>query len=206
MRASTRKGFTLIELLVVIAIIAILAAILFPVFAKARENARKSSCQSNMKQMGIGLGMYVQDFDETLPGCYIGAWTGAFWSTSNPTGNVRWSQALDPYIKNSKVWVCPSRSTLALGYGCNRSVCPEDVNPARLAKFDKPAETIAISEGPNTGAAQHPTHCSTLPQYGCCHVQDPHMEGGNYCFLDGHVKWYRSASTKGLWACTGHGW
>ncbi|HOJ20148.1 MAG TPA: prepilin-type N-terminal cleavage/methylation domain-containing protein [Armatimonadota bacterium] len=67
---SARKGFTLIELLVVIAIIAILAAILFPVFARARENARKTTCLSNLKQIGSGLLMYVQDYDESLPtGC-----------------------------------------------------------------------------------------------------------------------------------------
>lgn len=66
---STGKGFTLIELLVVIAIIAILAAILFPVFARARENARRSSCMSNMKQIGLGLMQYTQDYDEKLPTC-----------------------------------------------------------------------------------------------------------------------------------------
>ena len=70
-RTRTGQAFTLIELLVVIAIIAILAAILFPVFARARENARRASCQSNMKQIGLGLMQYVQDYDETYPGAFI---------------------------------------------------------------------------------------------------------------------------------------
>src|SRR5688572_3103121 len=68
-----RFAFTLIELLVVIAIIALLAAILFPVFARARENARRASCQSNLKQLGLGFAQYVQDFDEKMPGIYNGA-------------------------------------------------------------------------------------------------------------------------------------
>ncbi|MCE5238514.1 DUF1559 domain-containing protein [bacterium] len=203
-----RKGFTLIELLVVIAIIAILAAILFPVFAKAREKARQASCLSNARQMGIGLVAYIQDYDEAHPGCYIGVWTGAFWSTSNPGGNRRWFQVVEPYIKNSQIWKCPSSNSAAgaLDYGVNRSVFPEDVNPQRLANFQAPANTIAVSERPNTGgASQHPYHCAAYGQYGCCHVQDPHNNGGNFVFLDGHAKWMKSESTKGMWSC-GHGW
>ena len=97
-----RSGFTLIELLVVIAIIAILAAILFPVFARARENARKSTCQSNLKQLGIGFGMYLQDYDEVLPPPFI----------DKPTRDdrVRWHQLIQPYVKNSEVRFCPSDS------------------------------------------------------------------------------------------------
>src|SRR5687768_5924591 len=74
-RNGALKGFTLIELLVVIAIIAILAAILFPVFARARENARRSSCQSNLKQIGLGFAQYTQDYDEKMPITIY--WTGA---------------------------------------------------------------------------------------------------------------------------------
>lgn len=204
-----RRGFTLIELLVVIAIIAILAAILFPVFAKAREKARQSSCLSNTRQIGVGLVAYIQDYDEALPGCYVGVWTGAFWSPSNPNGNRRWHQVVEPYIKNFQIWICPSSNSAlgALDYGVNRSVFPEDVNPAKLARFTAPADTIAVSERPNTsGASQHPYHCAAYGRYGCCHVQDTHNEGGNYVFLDGHSKWLRSESTRGLWLCTSHGW
>ena len=91
-----KSAFTLIELLVVIAIIAILAAILFPVFARARENARRSSCMSNMKQIGLGVLQYAQDYDEKYP--------------SGTTGNRGrgWAGQVLPYIKSSQVFVCPS--------------------------------------------------------------------------------------------------
>ena len=92
------SGFTLIELLVVIAIIAILAAILFPVFAQAREKARQASCLSNEKQIGNALMMYTQDFDETLP---MGAWASG-------ANQSRWYRDLYPYIKNLNVYVCPN--------------------------------------------------------------------------------------------------
>lgn len=95
-----KEGFTLIELLVVIAIIALLAAILFPVFARARENARRSSCQSNLKQIGLGLMQYVQDNDETQP--------FAMRKTAPPaTTSLRWFDAIDPYIKSSQIFDCP---------------------------------------------------------------------------------------------------
>jgi prepilin-type N-terminal cleavage/methylation domain-containing protein/prepilin-type processing-associated H-X9-DG protein len=102
-----RRGFTLIELLVVIAIIAILAAILFPVFSRVRENARRSSCLSNMKQMGMGLLQYVQDNDEILPSDWTGS--GGF-SASDPT-IVMWTDAVQPYVKNTQIFTCPSASS-----------------------------------------------------------------------------------------------
>ncbi len=106
-RRST-SAFTLIELLVVIAIIAILAAILFPVFAQAREKARQTSCLSNVKQMGLGLLQYTQDYDELLP---------LATNESNPDNpaiaptrlyDVTWIRATEPYIKNTQIFVCPS--------------------------------------------------------------------------------------------------
>jgi prepilin-type N-terminal cleavage/methylation domain-containing protein/prepilin-type processing-associated H-X9-DG protein len=98
--SSTKRiqsGFTLIELLIVIAIIAILAAILFPVFGRARENARRSSCQSNLKQLGLGIMQYIQDYDETYsPGSGTGLWQNS------------WARRVEPYIKSVQVYRCPS--------------------------------------------------------------------------------------------------
>lgn len=116
-RTDLRKsGFTLIELLVVIAIIALLAAILFPVFARARENARRSSCQSNLKQIGLGLLQYAQDYDETFP-AYL-RWNDGFNGSFGFVGSNRfmndaflWADAVMPYVKSDQIFVCPSRKT-----------------------------------------------------------------------------------------------
>jgi prepilin-type N-terminal cleavage/methylation domain-containing protein len=113
-----RHGFTLIELLVVIAIIAILAAILFPVFAQAREKARQSSCISNAKQQALAIHMYAQDYDETLPILYYGEWG----VKPQPVGHYPWLKVLMPYVKNKAVYTCPSLAgahwdTLAGAYG-----------------------------------------------------------------------------------------
>ena len=95
-----RQGFTLIELLVVIAIIAILAAILFPVFGRAREKSRSISCLSNMKQIGNAYTMYTQDYDERF----------FLWRYFIRPGNIKqtWVELLQPYMKNRSLWVCPS--------------------------------------------------------------------------------------------------
>jgi len=109
---SRRAAFTLVELLVVIAIIGILASILFPVFGRAREAGRRASCQSNLKQIGLGLLQYSQDYDEIL----IADWYGttptsgpeATQPLSEPTVSYKWMDAAFPYIKNEQVFVCPS--------------------------------------------------------------------------------------------------
>ena len=111
MLRQMKKGFTLIELLVVIAIIAILAAILFPVFSRAREKARQSSCGSNLRQIQLAIAQYAQDYDERHP---------ATWFSQNPLGRTpadypghyHWQEAVLPYVKNHQLFVCPSASNL----------------------------------------------------------------------------------------------
>ena len=114
---SRRFAFTLVELLVVIAIIAILAAILFPVFARARENARRSSvARANLKQIGLGLLQYVGDYDETLPRSYFGAATGTDKTTRD---KIKWMDAIYPYVKSEQIFVCPSESNARYRYSGN---------------------------------------------------------------------------------------
>ena len=111
-----KKAFTLIELLVVIAIIALLAAILFPVFARARENARKSSCQNNLKQIGIGLLQYVQDYDERFPQYEVGSNAATDAPYYDPVSGVSmsWDLVTQPYFKSMQLLRCPSDTRSAV--------------------------------------------------------------------------------------------
>jgi prepilin-type N-terminal cleavage/methylation domain-containing protein/prepilin-type processing-associated H-X9-DG protein len=110
---SETRGFTLIELLVVIAIIAILAAILFPVFAQAREKARATQCLSNLKQIGVATRMYSQDYDEVLVPCYLYSSHPASGTLPTGTPYLQWfDDLLQPYVKNSRVFVCPDWSAV----------------------------------------------------------------------------------------------
>ena len=151
------RGFTLIELLVVIAIIAILAAILFPVFAQAREQARKTTCTSNMRQIGMALNMYVQDYDETLPTQHPNNWPVAgpkgSWLT-NPLPS--WIGLLWPYLKNWPMLRCPSAPSSGWGgvygpaneqtnYMINGVVGRWPVSPS-LAQIPAPSEIIYLQE------------------------------------------------------------
>lgn len=138
-----RSGFTLIELLVVIAIIAILAAILFPVFGRARENARRSSCASNLKQIGLGVMQYTQDYDERMPS-----------SRMNP-GNVdggggNWQNMVQPYIKSYQLFACPSntRNTVLVEDGYDPNIGPPSKAVASYA-----AQTEAGGSGPGGSGA-----------------------------------------------------
>jgi prepilin-type N-terminal cleavage/methylation domain-containing protein/prepilin-type processing-associated H-X9-DG protein len=154
---SRVKAFTLIELLVVIAIISILAAILFPVFARARENARRASCMSNLKQIGLGIMMYTQDYDEKYPmgdsfhdadtSIPPGGWdiTGgtSSWSATHTTWV--WQQLIYPYTKSQQVYVCPSSKgqpdsgVIALNYGVNDYVMKRSTSGISMAVLDSPS-------------------------------------------------------------------
>lgn len=106
-----KAAFTLIELLIVIAIIAILASIIFPVFARARESARRAGCQSNMKQLGLAITQYAQDYDEVMvPDCLDGTAyaTGCYVATSTATENYKWMDLIYPYVKSEQAFNCPS--------------------------------------------------------------------------------------------------
>ncbi len=165
-QVSRTSGFTLIELLVVIAIIAILAAILFPVFAQAREKARQTSCLSNMKQIGTSALMYVQDYDETWPIAHPhdpitnANATTYIWdslptlTTASPQTRSVWANAMQPYMKNWDIWACPSgqdnnlfgETEAAMGrvrfsYSYNGYL-----NSMSDAQPPVPADTVAFSE------------------------------------------------------------
>ena len=203
------RGFTPDELLVVIAIIAILAAILFPVFAQARENARKSTCQSNLKQLGLAVMMYAQDYDEILPRGYI-------YEIPGDTNYLfSWMQLCMPYIKNGKVCECPSWSdtshysdgsslrqipipkesyTTFWGGGAAGQAMAAIQKPADLiyAWEEKPAAFASLSDGYYCGTAPA-TVVATLNST----TNMPHQGGMNVFFCDGHVKWMKSFAVGG---------
>jgi len=206
MRSERRyQGFTLIELLVVIAIIAILAAILFPVFARARENARKSTCQSNLKQLSLASLQYAQDYDEMYPSCRVAP--NMCSGQANYKLTLVWAEEIFPYVKNSGVYVCPSRVSLNWGecgntpdsaralipknhYGVN---CKPFTYGLAMASVQMPASLFYISDSP-LGADYaklfwNPnTNCVASGQMPIANV-DIHMGGLNMAYADGHVKW-----------------
>ncbi len=147
-----RRGFTLIELLVVIAIIAILAAILFPVFARARENARRASCSSNMKQIGLGVLQYAQDYDEKYPIFEVGYMPGEEPYLDANGVSIDWSLAIQPYTKSMQVLACPSdtrSSTYNLPvYGNNVKRSYAIANYLRSADRQRPGGSLAQFNSP----------------------------------------------------------
>ncbi|MCC7495205.1 MAG: DUF1559 domain-containing protein [Fimbriimonadaceae bacterium] len=189
-----KRGFTLIELLVVIAIIAILAAILFPVFAKAREKARQASCLSNTKQISIAFLQYAQDYDERMP--YQVTWVLPSYATG-----WSWPDRISPYIKNVQVFVCPSAATsvewinnaathdcvwsawctgiprVAYAYNTNVSAQP-------LAQMLAPAETFMFGDGVWVDAS--------LGTFTRITRAARHNGGINFAYCDGHTKWAKT--------------
>jgi prepilin-type N-terminal cleavage/methylation domain-containing protein/prepilin-type processing-associated H-X9-DG protein len=188
-----KRGFTLIELLVVIAIIAILAAILFPVFARARENARRASCQSNMKNIALGFKQYIQDYDELYPRAM---------STTAANGNPNWPDEINSYVKSSQIYACPSDSGAVGGaagaytysYGYNQLLGGNVTNGSAAGANESSMNNSAVI------VLSFETTASTTAQVGASMpvgAQSRHLDGANYSFVDGHVKWYKPLKVSG---------
>lgn len=216
------KAFTLIELLVVIAIVSILAAILFPVFARARENARRSSCASNLKQLALGALMYAQDNDGRLMGYY------------GPNGDADWNRLtpLQPYLRNTQIYRCPSAprytdsvnqanpSTYYATYGFSadytggtgrRAPVMGGTSSAATMKLDAlplPSQTCLLGETrymyststeyERRGRAGSMFKADSTDANGEAYflLYDRHFDGSNYAFVDGHVKWIKEEAAR----------
>jgi len=217
-----RRGFTLIELLVVIAIISVLAAILFPVFARARSNARRASCQSNLRQLGLAMMQYVQDYDETYPAYRLSrpGETPPFPYLQG--SNWEWYHFIYPYTKstdqNTGIYMCPegyNDARIIYGnYGANIYALP--TSGLKMAAVVAPSTTYMLMDSGRSyitvtrakapegafylpGSAKFTTPTSTGVSsgfYESDYEGGRHFEGINLVFMDGHVKWLK---TKTVW-------
>ena len=195
-----RRGFTLIELLVVIAIIAILAAILFPVFARAREKARQTSCLSNLKQIGLAHLMYAQDYNEMfLSGRYPGVCIFGHTHTAAAPNAINdyqgWANHIHPYIMNVQVFQCPSQTWshctsgtshahISNAYLFNYTGCSR----VSMAEIQRPSEQMLSMDGQGTFVISG-TNTRASAMSGIGNGISRHNDGANAAYADGHAKW-----------------
>ncbi|HEX8832592.1 MAG TPA: DUF1559 domain-containing protein [Abditibacteriaceae bacterium] len=203
---TTQRGFTLIELLIAITIIAILASILFPVFTRARESARRSSCLSNLKQIGVAATMYSQDYDETLFGnadSDVGA--GLTKGFMDDAAARNWPQSIFPYSKSLQILICPSAvpyssigsnpnyKEVSVDGGGNTSYAGNQILADRkLAAIPTPDTIVLVHEFRfyhRTAQMRPKPSGSDFVQFHHGNLENSHFEGGSRLFCDGHAKW-----------------
>jgi prepilin-type N-terminal cleavage/methylation domain-containing protein/prepilin-type processing-associated H-X9-DG protein len=219
--AGNMRGFTLIELLVVIAIISLLAAILFPVFARARENARRTSCQSNLKQISLGVIQYVQDYDERFPLSGGDQNATSYKCATYTKEPLSWATKIIPYTKSTQIFKCPSdywsnrggsyntsRKNAEVSYANNKELGPLYGTvygtllpaPVHLASVNSPSLVIMWTETERGASEQNYIACHDWTRNNLYADNDDmaynrHLDGSNLAFVDGHVKWFKTEKT-----------
>ena len=202
-----KRAFTLVEVLIVLFVIGVLAALLFPVFSKARENARRSSCQSNLKQIGLGFMQYARDYDETFPLAYADSDGSGSYSSAFDAG---WADNLQPYLKSTRLFQCPSETSAyapplrATDYWYSAPASQIE----SMAVIAEVSRTVLCGDGVAMPAAFVATHGALAYEGDAPSLKynrdiwdiseqtggqggRRHLGGSNFLFCDGHVKWLR---------------